>query len=97
VARGVLAAVPALDVDELAQDATVERDLDWQEFRSRYYPGQRRHDFEALIAYGVYRSSGGVDVDLRSVGEVARLHEPVTVPPESTATDSWEGEGGATR
>lgn len=93
-ARGQLAAVPALDVD-LAQDATVERDLDWQGFRSRYYPGRRRHDFEALTAYGVYRSPGGVDV--RSAGEVARLGEPVLVAPESTATASWEDEGGATR
>jgi hypothetical protein len=94
-ARGKLAAVPALDVDGLAEDAIVEHDLDWQGFRSRYYPGGRRHDFEALIAYGVYRSSGGVDV--RPAGEVARLRGPVLVPPASTATDSWEDEGGATR
>jgi hypothetical protein len=60
VGRGQLAAVPALVVDDLA-DATVERDLDWQSFRSRYYPGRRRHDFEALTAYGVYRSPGGSD------------------------------------
>jgi hypothetical protein len=91
--RGRLAAVPALDVDVRAQDAAVEHDLDWQGFRSRYYPGRRRHDFEALTAYGVYRSSGGVDV---RAGEVARLgSEPVS--PEATATDSWEDEGGATR
>lgn len=95
VGRGRLAAVPALDVDDIAQDATVEDDLDWQGFLSRYYPGRRRHDFEALTAYGVYRSPGGVDV--RSAGEVARLGEPVLVAPESTATESWEDEGGATR
>ena len=95
VSRGKLAAVPALDVDDVAQDETVEHDLDWQGFLSRYYPGRRRHDFEALTAYGVYRSPGGVDVP--SAGEVARLREPVLVSSESTATDSWEDEGGATR
>jgi hypothetical protein len=94
-ARNGLAAVPALDIDGPAQDATVEHDLDWQGFLSRYYPGRRRHDFEALTAYGVYRSSGGVDV--RPAGEVARLGESEPVPPESTATDSWEDEGGAAR
>jgi hypothetical protein len=94
-ARNGLAAVPALDVDDLAQDATAEHDLDWQAFLSRYYPGRRRHDFEALTAYGVYRSSGGVDG--RSAGEVARPGETEPASPESTATDSWEDEGGAAR
>ena len=94
-ARNGLAAVPALDVDDVAQDAAAEHDLDWQAFLSRYYPGRRRHDFEALTAYGVYRSSGGVDV--RPAGEVARLGESELAPPESTATDSWEDEGGAAR
>ena len=93
--RNGLAAVPALDVDDLAQDGAAEHDLDWQGFLSRYYPGRRRHDFEALTAYGVYRSSGGIDV--RSAGEVARPGESEPVPPESTATDSWEDEGGAAR
>jgi hypothetical protein len=93
--RGQLAAVPALDVDDIAQDEVVEHDLDWQGFVSRYYPGRRRHDFEALIAYGVYRSPGGVDV--RSAGEVAQPRELVLVSPEPTATESWEDEGGATR
>ena len=88
-ARNGLAAVPALDIDGPAQDATVQHDLDWQGFLSRYYPGRRRHDFEALTAYGVYRSSGGVGG--RPAGDVARLG----ATPESTATDSWEDEGGA--
>ncbi len=91
--RTHLAAVPALDVDDLAQDATVEEDLDWQEFCSRYYPGRRRHDFEALTAYGVYKSSGGVAV--RPARELVRLGEPELDSPESTETDSWEDEGGA--
>ena len=95
LARNGLAAVRALEIDGSEQDATVLHDLDWHAFLSRYYPGRRRHDFEALTAYGVYRSSGGVDG--RSAGEVARLGETEPASPESTATDSWEDEGGAAR
>ena len=91
-ARNGLAAVP--DPDGSAQDATVQHDLDWHAFLARYYPGRRRHDFEALTAYGVYRSSGGAE---GSAGEVARLGETRPAAPESTATDSWEDEGGAAR
>jgi hypothetical protein len=30
--------------------------LEWAEFRTRFFPGRRRHDIEALAAYGAYRS-----------------------------------------
>ena len=92
--REELAAVPALDTDGLGPDAIVRHVLDWQGFLARYYPGRRRHDLEALTAYGAYRSSGGADV--RSAG-VARLGASEPVSPESAVTDSWEDEGGATR
>ena len=94
-ARIGLATVPALDVNGPAQDATVQRVLDWQGFLARYYPGRRRHDLEALTGYGAYRSSEGVDVP--SAGEVARVGVPEPASPESTATDSWEDEGGTAR
>jgi hypothetical protein len=29
--------------------------LDWEAFSSRYFPGRRRHDMEALTAYAAYR------------------------------------------
>lgn len=31
-------------------------DLVWEEFLRRFFPDRRRHDFEALRAYAVYRS-----------------------------------------
>jgi hypothetical protein len=31
--------------------------LDWYAFLSRYFPGRRRHDLEALKAYEAYRSA----------------------------------------
>jgi hypothetical protein len=34
----------------------VHRDgLDWDGFRDLYYPGSRRHNLEAIVAYGAYR------------------------------------------
>ena len=31
--------------------------LDWQAFRAAYFPGRRRHDLAAIIAYAAYRHS----------------------------------------
>jgi hypothetical protein len=39
------------------EDPASHRVLDWQAFLSLHFPGRRRHDFEALTAYGEYRSS----------------------------------------
>jgi hypothetical protein len=44
--------------------------LDWYAFSARYFPGRRRHDLEAVRAYGGYKQraeagsvgSGGVQV-----------------------------------
>ena len=30
--------------------------LDWSAFSARFFPGRRRHDLEALRAYGAYRN-----------------------------------------
>jgi hypothetical protein len=41
--------------------------LDWQAFSARYFPIRRRHELEALIAYGAYRdaSASGSDGERR--------------------------------
>lgn len=41
-----------------AEAASARQRLDWQSYLSLYFPGRRRHDFEALAAYGAYRSTG---------------------------------------
>lgn len=48
--------------------ATVQHGLDWQGFLALYFPGRRRHDLEALTAYGAYRSSPDVDEPDRTEG-----------------------------
>jgi hypothetical protein len=40
-----------------AEDRDTAQRLDWYGFLSKYFPGRRRHDLEALTAYGDYRSS----------------------------------------
>jgi hypothetical protein len=63
--------------------------LDWQSFSSAYFPGRRRHDLEALIAYGAYRRSHA-----RFYDEPARI-EAARGQAGSTAVQDWEDEGGA--
>ena len=66
--------------------------LDWQAFSAAYFPERRRHDLEALTAYGAYRRS-------RAVGTGSS--EPAGVETGrgargATALRNWEDEGGAT-
>lgn len=71
----------------------VSEGLDWQAFSAAYFPGRRRHDLEALIAYGAYRHARLVEEP--SAEEAERLEEAESGTPESTALQAWEGEGGA--
>jgi hypothetical protein len=34
--------------------------LDWDRFLATYFPGSRRHDLKAIVAYAAYKSSGDV-------------------------------------
>ena len=33
--------------------------LDWYAFSARFFPGRRRHDLEAVRAYGAYKQGAG--------------------------------------
>jgi hypothetical protein len=63
--------------------------LDWQAFSTAYFPGRRRHDLEALTAYGAYRRSR---VGTGSSAEPAGIE----TGRGATAVRKWEDEGGAT-
>jgi hypothetical protein len=65
--------------------------LDWDHFRDLYYPDSRRHNFEAIVAYGDYRSTSRQ----HSGSEAAPLKEAVWTDAESLG--EWEDEGGALR
>jgi hypothetical protein len=67
--------------------------LDWQAFSAAYFPGRRRHDLEALTAYGAYRRShSGAAL---SSEERARSG-PGRGAIGARALRNWENEGGAT-
>lgn len=74
--------------------ADVTGSLDWQTFSAASFPGRRRHDLEALTAYGAYRRSHAVD--RQSSDEVARI-DAARREAASTAVEEWEAEGGAAR
>lgn len=63
-------------------DPVTKDEFDWASFTAAYYPGRRRHDLEALTAYGAYRRAR-VSHD-RPSGEVQR----------TAALEVWENEGG---
>lgn len=63
--------------------------LDWAHFSAAGFPGRRRHDLEAVVAYGSYRRS------LVTSEDVSDEPRDDDRPAEVTATQSWEDEGGA--
>jgi hypothetical protein len=77
----------------VASSTDVPDGLDWQAFPAAYFAGRRRHDLEALGAYGAYRRSQAVDERLSEAS--ARTEEAESGPAGSTALQDWEDEGGA--
>jgi hypothetical protein len=73
----------------LASSSDVPDGLDWQRFRAAYFPESRRHDLEAIAAYGAYKR-------LRAVEPSSEDVEATNGRTGSTALQGWEDEGGAT-
>ena len=66
--------------------------LDWQGFCAAYFPARRRHDLEAVAAYGAYRRSHEVgERSPDAAGPTTRAMNGAG----STALRDWEDEGGA--
>jgi hypothetical protein len=66
--------------------------LDWQTFTANYFPGRRRHDFEALTAYGDYKRPRPLD-EVSSPG-ADKAQGARNGGTESRALQTWEDEGG---
>ena len=62
-------AAPAHDLPA----AGIGEKLDWNAFSARYFPGRRRHDLNAVAAYGAYKQ-----------GRDWRNSSPVATPPRLT-------------
>jgi hypothetical protein len=67
----------------------VEADLDWNEFSAEHFPRSRRHDMQALVAYGAYKRSRG-----RREAPGEPLERAETGAADRAALETWEGEGG---
>ena len=86
VPEGVAPAVPS------PEDAPTG--LDWQAFSAAYFPGSRRHNLKAIVAYGAYRRSLGAGE--QEASEAARL-KAGAISTEAQEVEEWEDEGGASR
>jgi hypothetical protein len=68
--------------------------LDWHAFSAAYFPGSRRHNLKAIVAYGAYRRSLGAGE--QEASEAARLKADA-ISTEAQEVEEWEDEGGASR
>ncbi len=78
-----------------ASSADAPDGLDWQAFSAAYFPGRRRHDLEALTAYGAYRRSPTPDE--HPSRQATPTEEAENREGGSTGLQDWEDEGGAIR
>jgi hypothetical protein len=65
--------------------------LDWAGFRDLYYPASRRHNLEAIVAYGAYKSTPLAGPQPTS--EAAGVKGDATSA-EALSLQDWEDEGG---
>ena len=77
----------------VASSADAPDGLDWQTFSADYFPGRRRHDLEALTAYGAYRRSRTLDD--RPSRQATQMEEAEGGAAGSPGLQDWEDEGGA--
>jgi len=71
--------------------------LDWQRFSARYFAGRRRHNLEALTAYGRYRTTSHARLAPQSRETSphtdTRAHDAAALA--AAAIQTWEAEGGS--
>ena len=82
-------------VSAVARSAEAPDGLDWRAFSATYFPGRRRHDLEAITAYGAYRRSHTLDEPPSR--QATCMEGAESGKAGSTALQDWEDEGGAIR
>jgi hypothetical protein len=68
--------------------------LDWHGFLAMFYPGRRRHDFDALAAYESYGNESEPHRPGQALRRDARRGWHQDQAPAENETERWEGEGG---
>jgi hypothetical protein len=66
--------------------------LDWGGFRDLYYPDSRRHNLEAIVAYGAYKRSTHAGSPVNEATQFNGKAGSTAAP----SLDEWEDQGGAT-
>jgi hypothetical protein len=84
--------VPERVAAAVARPENAPAGLDWQAFSAAYFPGSRRHNLKAIVAYGAYKRSLGAGEQQPS--EAARLKADA-ISTEALSLEEWEDEGGA--
>ena len=79
----------AWDLRRISSETADSDGLDWDHFRDLYYPDSRRHDFEAIVAYGEHKRTAR----LYAGSEAAPAKNPI--PTDAGPLGEWEDEGGA--
>ena len=74
------AEAPALAVPE-ATAPPIPEGLDWTTFSARFFPGRRRHDFQAVKAYEAYRNGD------RQLPPRLRARNPAPIAADPAAVD----------
>ncbi len=83
--------LPRAPVDSVVHGAYRDR-LDWNGFRDLYYPDSRRHNLEAIVAYGSYKGSPHAGSPANEATHIKGDASSTEAP----SLDEWEDEGGAT-
>jgi hypothetical protein len=68
--------------------AGIGENLDWDAFAARYFPDRRRHDLEAVAAYGAYRQGR----DWRDDGAQTTTPPRLTLVPSDPIPSGTEAE-----
>jgi hypothetical protein len=82
---------PIEPVPQTVSHGTDEEGLDWNSFVATRFPGSRRHNFTALVAYSDYKRSLGTSEERGS--EATPNAEAPSI--EAMSVAEWENEGGA--
>ena len=83
--------LPRAPVDSVSHGAYRDG-LDWDGFRDLYYPDSRRHNLEAIVAYGAYKRSPHAGSPANEATHIKGDASSTEAP----SLDEWEDEGGAT-
>ena len=89
--RGSIASPGTFHPTQSSRRRSYRHGLDWSGFRDLYYPASRRHDLEAIVAYGAYQRTSLAGPLPASEAACAKGG---ATSAEALSLQDWEDEGG---